>query len=211
MIPRNLEHPLQVGLSFGLVSGAITCLGLVVGLGFGTESIPRVRKIVGPGSPAVTIAQVEMQRHGVTTMMLLGPTESLLIADDTADPVRVAADLLIEAEHGENSCALLVTHDRTEARALRELFGQRCDDLPVTGLKSMTGHAIAASGPLETVAALKSLQEGLLAPTINYETPDPECNVDVVANKPRERSVGTCVKLSYGFGGHNACLVLLRD
>ena len=64
---------------------------------------PQVRKIVGPGSPAVTIAQVEMQRHGVATMMLLGPTESLVIADDSADPVRLAADLLIEAEHGTDT------------------------------------------------------------------------------------------------------------
>ncbi|MCX6530558.1 MAG: histidinol dehydrogenase, partial [Actinobacteria bacterium] len=68
-----------------------------------------VRKIVGPGSPAVTCAQVEMQRHGVATMMLLGPTESLLIADHTADPVRVAADLLIEAEHGTDSWVVFVT------------------------------------------------------------------------------------------------------
>jgi histidinol dehydrogenase len=81
----------------------------VAALGFGTESIPRVRKIVGPGSPAVTCAQVEMQRHGVATMMLLGPTESVVIADHTADPVRVASDLLIEAEHGTDSAVVLIT------------------------------------------------------------------------------------------------------
>ena len=78
-------------------------------LGFGTESIPRVRKIVGPGSPAVTCAQVELQRYGVATMMLLGPTESLVIADGDADPERLAADLLIEAEHGTDSSVVLVT------------------------------------------------------------------------------------------------------
>ena len=60
----------------------------VAALGFGTERIPAVRKIVGPGSPAVTLAQVEMQRYGVTTMMLLGPTESVVIADGSADPPR---------------------------------------------------------------------------------------------------------------------------
>jgi histidinol dehydrogenase len=81
----------------------------IAALGFGTESISPVRKIVGPGSPAVTCAQVEMQRHGVATMMLLGPTESLVIADDSADPVRLAADLLIEAEHGTDSSVVLVT------------------------------------------------------------------------------------------------------
>jgi len=84
----------------------------IAALGFGTETIAPVRKIVGPGSPAVTCAQVEMQRHGVATMMLLGPTESLVIADDSADPVRLAADLLIEAEHGTDSSVVLVTTSR---------------------------------------------------------------------------------------------------
>jgi histidinol dehydrogenase len=95
-------------------------------LGFGTESIPKVRKIVGPGSPAVTCAQVEMQRHGVATMMVLGPTESLVIADDSADPVRLAADLLIEAEHGTDSSVVLVATsaalvDITDAELSRQL------------------------------------------------------------------------------------------
>lgn len=97
----------------------------VAALGFGTDSIPRVHKIVGPGSPAVTIAQVEMQRHGVTTMMLLGPTESLVIADDSADPVLLAADLLIEAEHGTDSTVVLLTASNALAEAVdRELEAQ---------------------------------------------------------------------------------------
>lgn len=81
----------------------------VAALGFGTATIPQVRKIVGPGSPPVACAQVEMQRYGVATMMILGPTESLVIADDSADPRLAAADLLNEAEHGTDSAVLLVT------------------------------------------------------------------------------------------------------
>ena len=100
----------------------------IAALGFGTESIARVRKIVGPGSPAVTCAQVEMQRHGVATMMLLGPTESLVIADDSADPVRLAADLLIEAEHGTDSSVVLVaTSGDLVARVDAELQRQLAD------------------------------------------------------------------------------------
>jgi 3-oxoacyl-[acyl-carrier-protein] synthase II len=72
----------------------------------------------------------------------------------------------------------------------------------------MTGHGIGASGPLEAAAAVLSLKEGLLTPTINYDRPDPECDVDVVANVPRRKQARVCLKLSYGFGGHNACLVL---
>jgi histidinol dehydrogenase len=99
----------------------------VAALGFGTESIPRVAKIVGPGSPAVTLAQVEMQRHGVSTMMLLGPTESVIIADDSAEPRRLAADLLIEAEHGTDSSVVLLTTstslaDATDAELDRQLM-----------------------------------------------------------------------------------------
>lgn len=98
----------------------------IAALGFGTQTIPAVRKIVGPGSPAVTLAQVEMQRFGVATMMLLGPTESIVLADDSADPERLASDLLIEAEHGTDTSVVFVTTDaglaaRTDAELARQL------------------------------------------------------------------------------------------
>ena len=81
----------------------------IAALAFGTESIPRVVKVMGPGSWPVTVAQLEVQRYGTATQMALGPTESLVVADDSADPCRLAADLLIEAEHGTDSCTFLVT------------------------------------------------------------------------------------------------------
>ena len=102
----------------------------IAALGFGTATFPKVRKIVGPGSPAVTIAQVEMQRHGVATMMLLGPTESLVVADATADPMRLAADLLIEAEHGTDSSVVLVTPSRALADAVDVELDAQLADLP---------------------------------------------------------------------------------
>ena len=94
----------------------------IAALGFGTESIPQVRKIVGPGSSPVACAQVEMQRYGVATMMILGPTESLVIADDSADARYLAADLLNEAEHGTDSAVVLVTtSSQLRERVEREL------------------------------------------------------------------------------------------
>ena len=81
----------------------------VAALAFGTENIGRVVKVMGPGSLPVTVAQLEIQRWGTATQMVLGPTESLVIADASADPRRLAADLLIEAEHGTDSCTVLVT------------------------------------------------------------------------------------------------------
>ncbi|MBI5087478.1 MAG: histidinol dehydrogenase [Actinobacteria bacterium] len=102
----------------------------IAALGFGTGSIPRVRKVVGPGSPAVTCAQVEMQRHGVATMMLLGPTESVVVADGSADPMRLAADLLIEAEHGTDSAVVLITTSSDLADAVDVELAAQLGDLP---------------------------------------------------------------------------------
>jgi histidinol dehydrogenase len=102
----------------------------IAALGFGTETIPAVRKVVGPGSPAVACAQVELQRHGVATMMLLGPTESLVIADDSADPIRLAADLLIEAEHGTDSSVVLVTTSTELAAATDIELARQVAELP---------------------------------------------------------------------------------
>ncbi|MFT4658225.1 MAG: histidinol dehydrogenase [Candidatus Aldehydirespiratoraceae bacterium] len=102
----------------------------IAALGFGTASIPKVRKVVGPGSPAVTIAQVEMQRYGVSTMMLLGPTESLVIADDSADPELLAADLLIEAEHGTDSSVVLLTTSGSLADQVDAQLERQISELP---------------------------------------------------------------------------------
>ena len=115
----------------------------IAALGFGTDTIPRVAKVMGPGSPAVTIAQVEMQRHGVATVMLLGPTESLVIADDTADPSRLAADLLIEAEHGTDSSVVLVTTSAALVDAVDSELTARLEELPTARSES----ARAALGP----------------------------------------------------------------
>jgi histidinol dehydrogenase len=91
----------------------------------------------------VTLAQIEMQRHGVTTMMLLGPTESVVIADSSADPQRLAADLLIEAEHGTDSTVVLLTTDEELGLAVDAALAERLADLP-------EGRADAASAALGT-------------------------------------------------------------
>lgn len=99
-------------------------------LGFGTATINPVRKIVGPGSPAVTAAQVELQRHGVATMMVLGPTESMMVADESTDARRAALDLLIEAEHGEDSTVLLVATHREIIEAIDAELNRLIAQLP---------------------------------------------------------------------------------
>jgi histidinol dehydrogenase len=102
----------------------------IAALTFGTATFPRVRKIVGPGSPAVTAAQVLAQRYGTATNMLCGPSESLLIADATADPWRLALDLVNEAEHGTDSAALVVTDSAALATALEPAVARAVASLP---------------------------------------------------------------------------------
>jgi histidinol dehydrogenase len=129
----------------------------IAGLGFGTASIPRVRKIVGPGSPAVTIAQVEMQRHGVATMMLLGPTESVVVADDAAHPDRLAADLLIEAEHGTDSSVVLVTTSASLAADVDTELARRLAALPA----ARAAAARASLGPNGGCVLVDDLDEAV--------------------------------------------------
>ena len=102
----------------------------IAALTFGTATIPRVRKIVGPGSPPVTAAQVLAQRYGVATQMLCGPSESLLIADETADPWRLAIDLLNEAEHGIDSAASLITTSEALVAAVETALAEQLPLLP---------------------------------------------------------------------------------
>jgi histidinol dehydrogenase len=114
----------------------------VAALALGTETVPKVRKVVGPGSPAVACAQVEVQRYGTVTNMLLGPSESLVIADDSADPRLLAADLLNEAEHGADSSSILVTDSERLLELAQEEVARQLAELP----EPRRGYAAAALG-----------------------------------------------------------------
>lgn len=115
----------------------------IAAMGFGTESVPRALKLMGPGSPATTLTQVELRRHGIETVMLLGPTESVVVADHTADPERLAADLLIEAEHGTDSSVVLVTTSVALVDATDAALERQLGDLPAVRAEA----ARASLGP----------------------------------------------------------------
>ncbi len=102
----------------------------VAAVAFGTETIPQVRKVLGPGSPAVVCAQIEVQRFGCVTMMLFGPTESMIIADQFSDPALLAADLLIEAEHGTDSTVVLVLIGTTNLPLIQHELARQLAVLP---------------------------------------------------------------------------------
>ncbi len=130
----------------------------IAALGFGTETIPKVHKIVGPGSPPVACAQVEMQRYGVSTMMILGPTESMVIADDSADPRLAAADLLNEAEHGVDSTVLLVTSSSDFADLVDTELRDQLNDLPPTRAEAARA-ALGVNGGCVLVTDLAAAAE----------------------------------------------------
>ncbi|MCU0239068.1 MAG: beta-ketoacyl-ACP synthase II [Pyrinomonadaceae bacterium] len=101
-------------------------------------------------------------------------------------------------------------NDRGESKAIKEVFGEHTKNLAVSSTKSMHGHALGAAGGIEAVVSCKVLETGILPPTINYETPDPECDLDYVPNVAREKQVEYVLSNSFGFGGTNACLIFKR-
>lgn len=100
--------------------------------------------------------------------------------------------------------------DPAEVVAIKSVMGSHAYEIPVNATKSMLGHLLGAAGAVEAIATIKTILEGVLHPTINLETPDPDCDLDHVPNVAREARVDIALKNSFGFGGQNACLVLSR-
>lgn len=101
-------------------------------------------------------------------------------------------------------------NDKSETAAIKTVFGEQAYKTPVSSTKSMTGHLLGASGALEGIISALAIMNNILPPTINYETPDPVCDLDYVPNQPRETTVNHVMSNSFGFGGHNATLILSR-
>jgi len=101
-------------------------------------------------------------------------------------------------------------NDKSETAAIKTVFGEQAYQIPVSSTKSMTGHLLGASGAVEAAFCIKAIREGVLPPTINYHTPDPQCDLDYIPNQPRKASPKHVMSNSFGFGGHNATLVISR-
>ncbi len=102
-------------------------------------------------------------------------------------------------------------NDRMEYNSLHAVFGDQIHSTPISSNKSMIGHTLTAAGAIEAVFSFKTMMEGIIPPTINYETPDPDIPLDVVPNQSREADVSNILSNSFGFGGQNACLVFGRE
>ncbi|MBE9508551.1 MAG: beta-ketoacyl-ACP synthase II, partial [Chloroflexi bacterium] len=101
-------------------------------------------------------------------------------------------------------------NDRMETRAIRQVFGPHADRLAISSTKSMTGHLMGAAGAVEAIMCVKSLETGWAPPTINYEHPDPECDLNYVPNQAQQLELYVGLSNSFGFGGHNGCLAFRR-
>jgi 3-oxoacyl-[acyl-carrier-protein] synthase II len=101
-------------------------------------------------------------------------------------------------------------NDKNETQAIKTIFGEQAYKIPVSSTKSMTGHLLGAAGAVEAVYSVLALHHGLIPPTINYENPDPECDLDYVPNEARKADLNVALSNSFGFGGTNACLIFRR-
>jgi len=101
-------------------------------------------------------------------------------------------------------------NDASETRAIKRVFGERAYDIPISSTKSMVGHSLGASGSLEAIVCINSINDNILHPTINQEESDPECDLDYIPNVARETEVNITLSNSFGFGGQNACLVIKK-
>ncbi len=109
-----------------------------------------------------------------------------------------------------NAHGTSTTADATETQAIKTTFGDHAYKLAVSSTKSMTGHLLGAAGGVEAIFTLLAMQKGVIPPTINYTTPDPECDLDYVPNKAREKNLNICVSNSFGFGGTNGVLIFKK-
>ena len=123
-----------------------------------------------------------------------------------ADSGLAPADIGYINAHGTST----QVNDRVETLAIKHIFGAHAYRVPVSSSKSMLGHLIAAAGAVELIISIMALRQGVLPPTINYEVPDPECDLDYIPNVPREKRVRHILSNSFGFGGQNISLIVSR-
>lgn len=153
-------------------------------------------EIVGYGSTADAYRMTDMDPEGK------GAARAMQIAMDKGG--LTPADIDYINAHGTATAV----NDSVETLVIKKVMGERAPKVPVSSIKSMLGHMIAAAGVVEVIASLLAMRDRLIPPTINYEEPDPDCDLDYVPNHAREADVKTVLSNSFGFGGQNICLAL---
>ncbi|MXX32123.1 MAG: beta-ketoacyl-ACP synthase II [Chloroflexi bacterium] len=181
--------------------------------------------VPGEGAGIIVLESEESaRRRGIDVQVELAGFGSsadahhLVMPDaDGAGPIRAIQWAMEDAAVAPEEIDYINAHgtstplnDASETRAIKAALGESARSIPISSTKSMIGHIFGGAGGLESIAAIKSITDGRIHPTINYSTPDPDCDLDYVPNKARSAEVSAVLKNSFGFGGQNACLVFRR-
>jgi 3-oxoacyl-[acyl-carrier-protein] synthase II len=178
--------------------------------------------LMGEGSGILILESLEYaQARGATILCELSGYGATDDAHHISAPAENGAGAAISMKHALDDAGLQVTdidyinahgtstplNDKSETAAIKTVFGEQAYKIPVSSTKSMTGHLLGASGAVEAVFSILAMREMVIPATINYQTPDPECDLDYVPNQPRNARIEHAMSNSFGFGGHNATLV----
>jgi 3-oxoacyl-[acyl-carrier-protein] synthase II len=160
-----------------------------------TRNAPIYGEVVGYGSSAdaYRITDIHPEGRGATACMKMALRDAHLNPDD----------LQYINAHGTST----VVNDKVETMAIRQVCGVNAKNIPISSIKSMMGHLIAAAGSVEAITCILAIRDDVLPPTLNYQTPDPECDLDYVPNVAREAPVRRALSNSFGFGGQNISLI----
>lgn len=160
------------------------------------RAVPIYAEILGYGLSCDASHMTNPQEDGIAECMRNALKEANLAPEDI-DYINA---------HGTGT----LHNDKTECAAIKHVFGSRYKKIPVSSIKSMLGHTMGAASAIEAIATCLTVKNDIIPPTINYETPDPECDIDPVPNKTRKQRVDTALNNGFAFGGNNACLVLRK-
>jgi len=178
--------------------------------------------LMGEGSGILILESLESaQARGATILCELSGYGATDDAHHISAPAENGAGAAISMKHALDDAGLQITdieyinahgtstplNDKSETAAIKTVFGEQAYKIPISSTKSMTGHLLGASGAVEAVFSILAMRNGVIPPTINYQTPDPECDLDYVPNQQRSTQIQHVMSNSFGFGGHNATIV----
>ncbi|MBL9147725.1 MAG: beta-ketoacyl-[acyl-carrier-protein] synthase family protein [Phycisphaerae bacterium] len=191
------------GFVMGEGSGMVVLETLDHALARGARPIAEIRGF-GSSADAFRITDIQPEGRGAAAAMEMALREAGIDPHASRADGRAAVDYI--SAHGTGT----KENDSIESIAVKRVFGPRAKDIPMSSVKSMLGHLIAAAGAVELITCVLAIEEGMLPPTINYETPDPDLDLDYVPNAARKAKVDICLSNSFGFGGQNDTLIVSR-
>lgn len=228
----QVDVMLAGGSEAAIVPIAIAGLGSMTALSTSNDDPQRASRpfdkerngfVMGEGAAILTLESLEhAEARGATILAEVlgyGSTNDAYHISAPSKNGRGAADCmrvaLADAGLGTEDIDYINAHgtstnlnDKSETAAIKTVFGEKAYDIPVSSTKSMTGHLMGASGALEAMFCTMALRDGVMPPTINYENSDPECDLDYVPNEARKKDLKQVMSNSFGFGGHNATIIL---